>query len=701
MGGLEDAVNDVWDSVEDVAESAWDTVEDIGAEVFSWIGLESTTEIVTDISISGLLTAGLADSSARKAVIRQSKGNSDAYIQSYKTFQREYKTRYNKKFLENLGYLPNSTATTRVLDQSLVLTYLQGVDPLAVEIELMSIRYCTVEEIAWDWMEDNIGWSNYSKKATVGGSEFDVVITDQGATIDMDLSQNYVISITENLTANYGYIEIDSTVEIGGLLYDVPLLDNTDLGGYYRTTVLQQNDGVTTVDIDTTIPTHHYDIAGTLDDDQKLLVKYNRGGTEWYYYTENSASIPSNLYTEQAIDVTAIIALKEDNTIENLENQKTRRMLDKLGLSGDTFIDTLNNNDLDSAYLMTGISPDTQTHAGKMTVYNMFDLIVEGSGDLSISIDRLNMTYSFTLDKTVVNANVMEVGTYSNVLETASDSQGTTFYRRILRYQATPTQYRQIIVTNFLLTYQISGQQIEVTFASPSDLRLVLPLNVFNNLKYRDWVDVYEQSLCMLAYSYEEVRLKWYESPAFAIIMKIVAVVVTILTWYIGGASVGAAIWALAVGVGLSYAIELIVDVMIDMGFSPELAYAVGAVLAIVATMYNPNAGTEVWLNIAVIATNSVNQLYAYKTEQIKLADEENLNEHLERMEHLKDQQESLRNSDDFVVQTMQIANERVGGMSELEKIEFSKNVALMCDTSSLYDIDYQINKRIRVSNVV
>lgn len=715
MGGaIGGFFEDAWDTVEDVAENAWDVVEEVGAEIFSWIGLESRTEIVTDITVSSLLTPGVADKAARTASIRSSQGDLKTYGESYKAFQRSYKNRYSKRFLENLGYSPTSTATTRVLAPAAVLTYIQSTDPLATNILGSSIRYITVDEAAWDWMEDNIGWSNENQVATVGGSEFEVLITDNGTTIDMDLSQDYTISIVEYLTANYIYDGINDTVEIDSLLYDVPAFDGTDQGGYYRTTVLQQVDGTTEVDIDTPIPTHSYNIPGTVDDNQKMVIRYDRGGTEWYYYTEDSENVPSNLYTEADIDVTAIIAMKENNVVQDLEDRKLKRALDKLGLVSDSFVDTLSNPDLDSAYIMTGLPADTQTTAGKATIFKMFDLIMEGSGDLSISIDQLNMTYSFTLDKTAVNDKIMEVGEYSNELQVASQGS-TTFYRRILRHQATETQYRELTIDNFLLTYQISGQQIEVGFGSGSeDLRLVLPINQFNSLKYRDWVDVYEQSLCMVSYTYEEVRLKWYESPAFAFIMKVVAIVITIVSIIAaipsGGTSLqgAAAFWAVvqtiaiavAVSVAVDFALGFIMEFLVDqLGMDPALAGAIGAIIIALAASYgfNYNMGAEQWLQLASMTVDNISTMYADQAQAIKDMDAEHLKNFMEDNEAIIEKLESMRSTDS---NNMNIAYDPIGGLSERAKVSASINTEAMCSVDDLFNIDYQINKRIRVREV-
>ena len=739
----------------------WEVIEDAGKEIFSWLGLEGSYETLTDIQITNLLTPGEADKGARNSAIRSSGGDSMIYSQAYKAFQRDYKLRYNERWLSNLGYLPTSTATTKVLQEDLVLAHLQVSDPLATSILQMAIRYMTAEEVAYDWMEDNVGYSNLTGISNyLGKTWINLVVTDTGANILMDFIQDPTENIIDDLTNNYSYDDINDTVttiatapntyELSGTsgldivqirytvddgigetfavtpetawtrdtaalepgtysidiyetdsldvetltdtydiivvgvdeLWDVPVFDLTDLGGYYRTTVTSQYD-LSTLNIDTAINTIQHSIAGTLDDNQKLWLRYTRGGAEWYYYSQDYSTVPVELYESANIAVTSIITMKEDNVIVPGDNKNLKRMLNKLGLSPETFTSSLANQDLDSAYLMTGISANTQTHAGKKMVFNMFDLISEGSGDLSISIDRLKMTYSFTLTKSAVNANVMPVGEYSNDLEVS----GST-YRRRFRYQATETQYLELLVENFLLTYQISGQNLSATFANgDDDLRLILPMDLFNNLRYREWVEIYESSLSMLSYSTQEVYMAWYESSAFSIIMKIVAVVMTVIAIFFPPAwAVSAAAWAAAtvgyvftlttfyiaiaviiIGAGLliNEALTILVD---ELGLSPALAnlLLVAASIAM-SDMSNISFGAEQWLPLATSITNGVskvlNAYYQDKTEDLLKAEEADIEKFKSENDTIISMLENMRSMDSgAMVFDMNIATRPVNG---------------------------------------
>jgi len=681
--------------------------------VLDRLGISPRSETFVDVQVSSLLIGGLADDNARKNCIRGSGGNLLDYGTTYKAFQRDYKKRYNKQFLTRLGYAPTTSATTRVLDIPAVLAYVQLTDALADTVERVFIRHISAEEAAYDWMEDNIGWSNKYSTIDIGDGKTweELVISDDGTDIQMDFTREPIETIVDDLTTNYSYDDINETVLIASELYDVPALNGTDLGGYYRTTVTLQSDGVTTVDIDTTVETLNYNTSNDVIDDEKMFVRYNRGGAEWYYYIEDLATIPGSLYTEVSVDLTAIIPLKEDGNIID-GGVKQDRMLKRLNLDADTFTTSLANDGIESAYVMTGLPPETQTHGGKKTIFTMFNLMLEGSGDVSLSLDRLSMTYSFTMDKNTVEDSVMPTGEYSNVLTSEYDEEsGFWFYTRTIRYQATDTQYKEIVVTNFLQTYVISGQTVHASFADSGDVcRLVIPLSVLNGLRYRDWVEVYEESLAMLAYAKEVVEFEWYESTNFAFVLKIVAIVITV--WSLGTAvKVGIALWTMAayitlayvvaaavvVGIAVSYAVNAIMDYLInDLGLAPALAAIVVLAAAYFgAKVTNISVGTEQWLQLANKILDKTTAEYEHMTLEIMERSAEYIDEMREKNEYIVSQLEAFGKGDAVISMfNMDIMNQPSPAQAAERYVADAQN---LFGFDHLYDIESQVRRRTQV----
>jgi len=769
------------------------------------LGINARNETFVDVQISNLLTAGDADSSARRNCIRGSGGNLLSYSDAYKAFQRDYKKTYSKRFLTSLGYAPTTTATTRVLDPVAVLAYVQTIDALAEEIESMFIKFISAEEAAYDWMEDNIGWSNQNRTIDIGDGKtwIGLVISDDSTDIQMDFTRSCEEAIVENLTDNYSYnsgndtvtlqtgpntyevtgttgascthlrlaideedfydsdieeltdyaidtpnrepgvyhIKVYETVDTESLvdeydievvgadeLYDVPTFDCTDLGGYYRTTVVLQVDPFTEVDIDTTIETLNYNISNDVLDDEKMFVKYNRNTSEWYYYIENLSTIPSSLYTEIDIDMTAIIPLKENNVIID-GGFKQERMLKKLNIDAGLFTASLANDDIDNAYVITGLPANTQTTGGKKAIFNMFDLMLPGSGDVSISMSKLSMTYSFTMTKSTVDELIMDVGSYSNELSSTSeviDELTYYYYTRTLKYQATETQYKQIVVTNFLQTYVISGETIEATFGDgPEVCRLLIPITILKGLRYRDWVEVYEESLSMLAYATEVVHFEWHQSSNFGVVMQIIAIVVMIVAVIFaipsGGQTLywGSVFWTfainlatnMAIGLAIGYAAKSLIDYLVDeLGMDPMLAAAAVAIVVVIASRGMALEGLmaqEAWLTTAVRAGSIGADAGTEKNEEMlsELSDKEDaqLKEFIDDNSDITELIQGLKGYAGYVgINDMNIKDEQ-SAASEAESFYFMATGGNMTNFNAMLQdgIDPAIRKRISCENNV
>lgn len=702
-------------SLGDTFKQGYEALENAVRDIGSWVGISAKTEILTDVQLTSIITRGVAEKNARKAAIRESGGNSTTYNSGYKGFQRKYKTTYSKQFFANAGYAPDSTAVTKVLDEVEILNYIQTIDTLATSIRATAIKYITPEEAAYDWMEDNIGWNNELREAIISGKTYnELVVTDQGTTIDMDLRWDKDETIIASLDV-YLYDSVANTVEIDTLLYDVPAFDYTDQGGFYRTTVTQQADPTITVNIDATIEAVLYQLDGTVNNNQKLYVKYDRGGTNWYYYTEESTTIPGTLFTESVIDITPIIPLKELGVVQDLEGRKLDRMLNKLGVSGAQFTDALQNTSIDSAYIALGVDPDSQSHAQMKVLYNMFDLITNGSTNITISMSALNITYAFTVTEVAIDGSIGPKGTYTNTnaLNTNSDPDDDTLVKT-LQYQATDTQYRQITIEGFSMTYEISGQRVYGFIGYQSDaMRFIIPIDVMNNLRYKEWVEVYETSLHMISYVTQEVKYKWYESFVFRSILVIVTFVLIVISilfppaWALTAGTaalltIGVAITAIniaiaaaivmiiagaIIGMVIGYLVEFMVD---NWGLDPAIAgILIIAVTIATANVSGISMGSNQYLALANTAMDATTEQYSAEIIELQDASEEYILEKDKETKWIQDQLEA------FSASNTTINMDLVYNKGPREKaLMFVDSRLEIFDFQYLYDIDYVYNKK-------
>lgn len=573
-------------------------------------GIYTHDEVFSDIQIINLLTPDKADSSARKAAIRTSGGDAKIYHTSYRTFQRQYKRRYSKKFLENLGYAPSSTASTRVIDNNLLKTHLQNeLTYSSIDILNASDIYLNLDKRAKYGRQFVTNYDHMTATTTISGKIYDysTAIEVSPTEIQLRFVRNFNSSIIDNLTNNYSYDSINNTVVINSELYSVgtisSVINNSD---EYETICTHQGGTIPDETILTSVERYNQNYINELFDNECTYVEYKVTSgeidTATRYYIKAADTL--NIYTSSNVDVTAIVPMKENNVIAN-EDNKLKRMLKKLNLSYDQLIESLENPDMDSAYLMTGLNATIDNPAHNKVLFNMFDILAPGSGNITVAISHLSMTYTFTVNKANVTGNVSNIGGYTR---SGLSNTGIT-----LRYQGSATEYQEIVITNFNQRYVISGQVFNGGLTN-ENTRLIIPLDIFNNLSYREWTNIYERSLCMLGYSMEVVEVKWYETSAFGFLLQIIGIVFSFIT---GGLSLS--ISSIVKAIVINFLISQVVMLIANM-IGGELGAIIGAAIGIYLSMnfggMKGTTGSEMWLKAANEGLNSINQFLEAKTNE-------------------------------------------------------------------------------------
>lgn len=705
----------------------------VSRQIGKVFGLVSHHEIFTDIQVSNLLTPGKADSFARKNAKHQAFGNHGDYFHNYRGWQREYRKKYSKKFLENLGYAPTSTASTQVPNDT------------TIEAELTSLGYDVSTIISarnqimdLDDKKDYYlmghtqlnGFDPFTGVYAVGGKNYVLHSYVAGATdndLDVTWRRDHEDAIIENLIANYSYDEINNTVAIDTFTYTVGSLDSTvyDSSGasiyrnVYRTICTHPTEP--DVVIETPVEYLYVTDSDPMYSQEVLWIRYRTTDTVTRYYAEPVVDA-GRLYITGEVDITAIIPLKVDNSMVDLDSRKLDRMLRRLNLSGEDLRESIENPDMDSAYLMTGIDPTvSDVPAIDKTVFQMFDLMSPGSGNVNISIDQLSMKYSFEVVKTVETGVIADVGKYIK--------ENTGSSTMLLKYQINSTEYRQLSISEFSQTYTVSGHGFTSDFGSSAGLcRLVIPLDIYNGLSYKEFVEVYERSLCLLAYSMEVVKVKWYETSAFGSILKIVGIALLVIgvggvllaisqgiTMFAATTTLAATI-ASSLGTTLSLgalmAVAVLELVVVSAVSSAALSYlaekvggATGALLAaigtLVVTYYGANGAStsftaSQWMMAANNALSTYTQWIGHQTENVMNSIEDYMSIMGAKIEDLESKLEEFE-------------NDVSRGFSDLigEPNSIYNTIERMCssitttDVSNLVDygtqIEYAINVRTNV----
>lgn len=482
-----------------------------------------------------------------------------------------------------------------------------------------------------------------------------------GGSVNILVTLPVSAAIDNTLRVTIDGVDTDYTV-------DQAMIDNgltIEYSGYTTATMAQLPDLTVYTPVERIVNVVTNTAYGTEVSYASYRVASGEIGTEKRYWVVVSGTV-TDIYDTVVLNITTIVPMKEDNVMVDTDNYKLNRMLRKLNLSGDQLKSSIENPDMDSAYLMTGIDPQYNDPIINEVLFKMFDLISPGSGNITISISKLSMKYTFTLQESLVSGSIGAVGDY-----TRSQTGTGAGVVLTLRYQGDTNEYKQLIVSNFVQTYTISGKGFTAYLDSTGGYcRLAIPLNLLNSLPYKKFEWVYGRSLCMLAYATDTVEVKWYETGAFGTLLKIVGIVLTIISLgsvLAAGQTMFAASYGLAaaiIGGPLTLAMVQAVIILefvvvaalasVATGFLAEqIGGAFGAVLAAVGTLvlakYGSNGAStsftaEQWLMAADKTLSTYMQWISHKMETLQMEAEAFMEDIQNEIDELREKNEEFGN---------------------------------------------------------
>ena len=333
-------------------------------------------------------------------------------------------------------------------------------------------------------------------------------------------------------------------------------------------------------------------------------------------------------------------------------------------------------SDIDNAYIAIGVYPGGKSPGERAALWAFFDLF--GSAHTStttnkISMSKLHVVYEFTMRKTthagVHKANIgpgatkdLRRGRFDSKVEEVAPSWSGGFENNTslgpqgrglltLWFQKTENSYEKIEIRNFVqkITVITKGRSMEnhgylyypdgtldadsKKIDGADHSRILVPLHAYNHFRYKQWLNVYEKGMFLLAYAYKEVHLKWWQTGIFKIFAILLSLVLT-------------ALFAPA-GMAMQAVMNQIVNMMIGMVVSTVLNALdipmLSAIISIAMMAYGPGGfdfsrlmNFDAFLKISSTLLQTVHaQSMKAKMEEIKrkqqmLADLEEKNEELE-----------------------------------------------------------------------
>jgi hypothetical protein len=255
--------------------------------------------------------------------------------------------------------------------------------------------------------------------------------------------------------------------------------------------------------------------------------------------------------------------------------QSTEKLLEYLGIDfremADSMHEDANIADVDQAVLMMAVPIDAENKAEIDYLYRYFsDLYASlpedgrqvidysdlpdresmygaspGGTRTSYAVDISDADFRTTLSFEAIEVRLKagtigEIGALTNtttelsptgVVAQAADSELAVATARIFRKQITDTIYEEIKVIGPKMRYHIyldKGAE-----GSAEDGRILIPIeyDVAKSVEGLKRQELYYRSLHLVFNSHVEQTIKWYERGAFAILLVIIAVVITVMTY--------------------------------------------------------------------------------------------------------------------------------------------------------------------------
>ena len=308
-------------------------------------------------------------------------------------------------------------------------------------------------------------------------------------------------------------------------------------------------------------------IREAMDKFLSLKVYYILDGKVYLYQNLDSAF--GNLYSNKRATIFPIIPFKEYG-VHVKDSRARKAILSKIGMENKTFRETLAQKELNSAYLMFGVSPSYSNKVATKCIYDTLDKLRTGNAatgsfapvgkffrgrvrqDMKMQFNGMTVETQVDSVGDVVSGSIGPIGTYKRVVGSRQivsyDTEGFPYNENIieLRYQKQITEefYNEIILYDVTTVYTGVGKGfVEGMLDRGGALnpKCVIPLvrDTFTELNIKDKCKILELSMNLVVFVVQEIKLKWYQTTLFSVIVMVVIIVIAAITqqYYLIGAA--------------------------------------------------------------------------------------------------------------------------------------------------------------------
>lgn len=335
------------------------------------------------------------------------------------------------------------------------------------------------------------------------------------------------------------------------------------------------------------------DIKKEIEDDINLHIASSQEKLIVTYLNSNNkqkiliSTVDENVVTS-LVDIEAypIIPLKSNyKFIKDTNNRKA--ILNKIGITGDDFEESLSNNQIRASAIMFTVSLEDENKNSIKYMYNLLDNLISTTApgskntsvttnDVEIKFEGFDLKTKISMTNQIKSGSIGAIGTYAY--------ENTSMKSKILRKQINELYYNEIIINNATSYWNLEGYRKEASLFGKESENCVLPLlqTAMENFTLEESLYVMGKSLSIVVLSITVVKTKWYQTGFFKFVLIVALIVITVLT---AGAAAAATSAAYTAAYGAGVATLAVTTTAATLGMIAGTIVALGGIVSVLSVM--------------------------------------------------------------------------------------------------------------------
>ena len=336
---------------------------------------------------------------------------------------------------------------------------------------------------------------------------------------------------------------------------------------------------------------------------ERLVVTYLNSNNELKILI---SSVNENVVTS-LVDIEAypIIPLKSNYAFVNDTNNR-KAILNKIGMTGEDFEESLSNSQIRSSAIMFTVSLDDKNKNSIKYMYNLLDNLISTTApgskntsvtthDVEIKFEGFDLKTKISMTNQIKSGSIGAVGTYAyentsrieRVEYTDNEGSGynnVTIKSKILRKQINELYYNEIIINNATSYWNLEGYRKKASLFEEESENCVLPLlqTAMENFTLEESLYIMGKSLSIVVLSITVVKTKWYQTGFFKFVLIVALVAITVLT---AGAAAAATSAAYTAAYGAGVATLAVTTTAATLGMIAGTIVALGGIVSVLSVM--------------------------------------------------------------------------------------------------------------------